>query len=84
MGGVGGEGVLFQLVMLEMAAQKLFSLGVPLTGGPARADGDELAGVFESFGAVEVLLGSEGGKREGSEEKQRNGSAVQEKASRAL
>jgi hypothetical protein len=46
--------------VLELVAQKLFGLDVSGAGGPARADGDKLARVFESLGAVEVLLGCEG------------------------
>ena len=59
-GGVGCEGVLFDLVVLEVVAQEGLGLQVALAGGPARADGDELAGVFEGFSAVEVGLGGSG------------------------
>ena len=42
---------------LEMAAQKLLGFDVPGAGGPARANGDELARVLKRLCAVEVLLG---------------------------
>jgi hypothetical protein len=50
-----------------LGAQEGFGFQMILAGGPARADGDELAGVFEGFGAVEVRLGGGG---EGDEEEQ--------------
>ena len=45
--------------------RKASALSVAGAGGPARADGHKLAGVFEGFGAVEVGLGraaAQGGK----------------------
>ncbi len=58
-GRVGGEGVFFKLIVvaLKMGAEEVFGLDVAGAGGPARADGDEFAGVFVGFGAVEVGLG---------------------------
>jgi len=53
--------------VLEVCAQEGFGPGVALASGPARADGDKLAGVVESFVAVEVGLGGGG---EGGEEEQ--------------
>ncbi len=54
---VGGEHILFKLVVLEMVAEKLFGLQMAGTGGPARADGHKLPGILKSFTAVEVSLG---------------------------
>jgi hypothetical protein len=56
--------------VLKAVAQKGFCLGVALAGGPARADGDKLAGVLQRFGAVEVGLG--GGGERGEEEQSEN------------
>ena len=72
MGGVGGEGVFFKLIVLEVVAQECFGLDVAGAGGPARADGDEFAGVFVGFGAVEVLLGRQTRGRRGQIESPRS------------
>jgi hypothetical protein len=40
--------------VLEAVAEEGFGFEMSLAGGPARADGDELAGVIEGFDAVEV------------------------------
>jgi hypothetical protein len=53
-GGVGGEGVLFELVAAELFFQEGFGFGVTGAADPARPDGDELAGVVE--GALAVKL----------------------------
>ncbi len=49
-----------------MLAEKLLGFDVAGAGGPARADGDELARVFVGVGAVEVLLGGCGERSERS------------------
>ena len=53
-----------------MRAQKCLGFGVAGTGGPARADGREIAGVLIGAAAIEVLRGqSERRKKnEGKEE----------------
>ena len=58
-GRVGGEGVFFKLVVsaLEVGAEKFFGFDVAGAGGPARADGGELARVLVGGCAVEMLLG---------------------------
>ena len=66
-GRVGGECVFFELIVLELVAQKLFRLHMARAGGPARADGDKFARVFVGLGAVEVLLGRAGGGRQEKE-----------------
>jgi hypothetical protein len=42
-GGVGGEGVLFELVAAELFFQEGFGFGVTGAADPARPDGDKLA-----------------------------------------
>ena len=61
---VGGERVFFKLIVVaeKMVAQKCLGLHVARAGGPARADGGELARVFVGLGAVEVLGGRERGR----------------------
>ena len=59
-GRVGGERILFELVVLELVAQELFGLQVAGAGGPARANGYKLACVLKSFGAIEVGLSGSG------------------------
>ena len=56
-GSVGGEGVLFELIVvaLEVGAEEILGLDVAGAGGPARTDGGELARVLVGFGAVESL-----------------------------
>jgi len=48
------------VVAEEVAAQKFFGLDVAGAGGPARADGDELAGVVEGVCAIKALLRGSG------------------------
>ena len=56
-GRVGGEGVFFKLVVgaEEMRAEEVLGFDVAGAGGPARADGGELARVFVGLVAVESL-----------------------------
>ena len=56
-GGVGGEGVFFKLVVLEMGARNCSALAWPGLVGQRGTDGDEVAGVLVGFAAVEVLGG---------------------------
>ena len=56
-GRVGGEGIFLELVVLELAPQKLLGFRVSRAGGPARANGYKLAGIGVGFGAVKVRLG---------------------------
>ena len=64
-GRIGGEGVLFDCIAMEVRAQKLFCLDVSRTRGPARADGCKLARVAVGARAVEMLLGTGGQRRRG-------------------
>jgi hypothetical protein len=68
-GRVGGEGVFFKLVVLELVAQELFRLGMAGTQAPARPDGHELARNFDCAIAAEMLL-CEGCR--GQQDKQKN------------
>ena len=53
-GGVRREGVLFQLIVAEVVLDEGFGFDVARAAGPARADGDKLAGVVEGALAVEL------------------------------
>src|SRR5580704_10663841 len=68
-GGVGGEGVFFELIVLEMVLEELLSLYMARACGPAWTDGGEGARVLIGFGAVEMLLGGESD----GEQKERDG-----------
>ena len=54
-GRVGEERIFFQVVVLEVLAQESLRLDVAGPGGPAWANGDELAGVIVGALAIEVL-----------------------------
>jgi len=55
-GRVGGEGVFFELILFEVAADEGFGFDVSGASGPAGADGRERFGVVVCFGAVEASL----------------------------
>ncbi len=67
-GGVGGEGVFFKLIVLEMVLEECFSLHMPGTRRPARTDRGEGTRIFIGFGAIEVLLA---GRARGSKRRRR-------------
>ena len=56
-GSVGGEGVVFHVIVLQVGEDVVFELLVIRAADGARAEGDHLAGVLHGAGGVEGLGG---------------------------
>ena len=70
-GRIGEERVFFQVVVLEVVAQEGLRLDVARAGGPARANGDKLAGVVVGAGSVEMLRDDGSRKKRENRDEQR-------------